>query len=149
MNTLSYKTQSATQQNINKEWILIDAKSQTVGRLASQVASIIRGKHKPYFTPHVDCGDNIIIINAEKIRFKGKKWDRKNYISYTGYPGGQRTKTPIQLKNTFPTRILEHAIKGMLPKTRLGRRLFHNMFIYPGQEHRHAAQQPKELKLTY
>jgi large subunit ribosomal protein L13 len=149
VNTLSYKTQSANQQSVNKEWILVDAKSQTVGRLASQVAAIIRGKHKPYFTPHVDCGDNVIIINADKVHFTGKKWDEKVYISYTGYPGGQRSVTPRQVKNTFPIRILEHAVRGMLPKNRLGRKLFHNVFIYPGKEHSHAAQQPKEIKLTY
>lgn len=149
MNTLSYKTQSANQQSVNKEWILVDAKSQTVGRLASQVAAIIRGKHKPYFTPHVDCGDNVIIINAEKVRFTGKKWDKKVYISYTGYPGGQRSVTPRQVRSSFPIRILEHAVRGMLPKNRLGHKLFHNLFIYPGQEHIHTAQQPKEIKLTY
>ncbi len=149
MNTLSYKTQSANQQSVNKEWILIDAKSQTLGRLASQVAAIIKGKHKPYFTPHVDCGDNVIIINAEKVRLTGRKWDNKTYISHTGYPGGQRITTPKQLKHAFPVRILEHAIKGMLPKNRLGRKIFHHVFIYPGQEHSHTAQQPKEIKLTY
>jgi large subunit ribosomal protein L13 len=149
VNTLSYRTQSATPKSINKEWILIDAKSQPLGRLASQVATIIRGKNKPYFTPHVDCGDNVIIINAEEIRFTGKKWDRKHYISHTGYPGGQRSKTPREVKHTAPIRILEHAVKGMLPKTSLGRRLFHNMFIYPGQQHAHIAQQPKQITLTY
>lgn len=128
--------------------MLVDAKGQTLGRLASQVATIIRGKNKPYFTPHVDCGDNVIIINAAKIRLTGKKWDQKQYVSHTGYPGGQRITTPRQLKAKFPTRIIEHAVRGMLPKNRLGRRLFHNLFVYAGQEHSHAAQQPKEMKLT-
>ena len=148
MDTLSYKTQSANQRSVSKEWILVDAKGQTLGRLASQVAAMIRGKHKPYFTPHVDCGDNVIVINADKVRFTGKKWDHKQYVWHTGYPGGQRTITPGQLKAKFPTRILEHAIRGMLPKNRLGRRLFHNLFVYAGQTHNHAAQQPKEIKLN-
>lgn len=148
MDTLSYKTQSANQQSVDKEWILVDAKRQILGRLASQVAAIIRGKHKACFTPHVDCGDNVIVINVDKVRLTGKKWDQKQYISHTGYPGGQRTTTPRQLKAKFPTRIIEHAVRGMLPKNRLGRRLFHNLFVYAGQEHSHAAQQPKEIKLT-
>ena len=148
MDTLSYKTQSANQQSVDKEWILVDAKRQILGRLASQVAAIIRGKHKACFTPHVDCGDNVIVINADKVRLTGKKWDQKQYISHTGYPGGQRTTTPRRLKAKFPTRIIEHAVRGMLPKNRLGRRLFHNLFVYAGQEHSHAAQQPKEIKLT-
>lgn len=149
MNTLSYKTESANQQSLQKEWILVDAKRQTVGRLASQIAALIRGKHKPYFTPHVDCGDHVIIVNAEQVRFTGKKWNNKQYLSHTGYPGGQRSVTPKQLKDTFPIRILEHAIRGMLPKNKLGRKIFHNLFIYAGQEHGHSAQQPKEIKLTY
>ena len=148
MDTLSYKTQSANQQSVDKEWILVDAKRQILGRLASQVAAIIRGKHKACFTPHVDCGDNVIVINVDKVRLTGKKWDQKQYISHTGYPGGQRTTTPRQLKAKFPTLIIEHAVRGMLPKNRLGRRLFHNLFVYAGQEHSHAAQQPKEIKLT-
>lgn len=148
MEPLSYKTRSAKQQNVTKAWVLVDAKGQTLGRLASQVATIIRGKNKPYFTPHVDCGDHVIIINAAKIRLTGKKWDQKQYVSHTGYPGGQRTTTPRQLKNKFSTRIIEHAVSGMLPKNRLGRRLFHNLHVYAGQEHSHPAQQPQEIKLT-
>lgn len=149
MDTLSYKTLSANKQTVEKGWILVDAKGQTLGRLASQVAAIIRGKHKPYFTPHVDCGDNVVVINAEKIRLTGRKWDNKQYISHTGYPGGQRVINPRQLKAKLPTRLIEHAVRGMLPKNRLGRRLFHNLFVYAGQEHAHVAQQPKEIKLTY
>ncbi|OJW68948.1 MAG: 50S ribosomal protein L13 [Candidatus Amoebophilus sp. 36-38] len=149
MDTLSYKTQSINKQAIEKAWVLIDAKGQTLGRLASQVAAIIRGKNKPYFTPHVDCGDNVVVINAEKIHLTGKKWDDKQYISHTGYPGGQRNTNPRQMKEEFPTRIIEHAVKGMLPKNRIGRRLFHNLFVYAGQDHAHTAQQPIEIKLTY
>ena len=149
MDTLSYKTQSANKQSITKTWIVIDAKGQTLGRLASQIAAIIRGKNKPYFTPHVDCGDNVVVVNAEKIRLTGKKWDDKQYISHTGYPGGQRSTNPRKMNEQFPTRMVEHAVKGMLPKNRLGRRLFHNLFVYAGQDHAHIAQQPKEIKLTY
>lgn len=149
MDTLSYKTRSVNKQAIDKAWVLVDAKGQTLGRLTSQIAAIIRGKNKPYFTPNIDCGDNVVVINAEKVRLTGKKVDDKEYISHTGYPGGQRNTNPRRLKEEFPTRIIEHAVRGMLPKNKLGRRLFHNLFVYAGQEHAHAAQQPKEIKLTY
>lgn len=149
MDILSYKTLSANKQTVNKSWILIDAKGQNLGRLASQVAAIIRGKNKPYYTPHVDCGDNVVIINAEKIQLTGKKWADKQYISHTGYPGGQRMASPLQVKAKFPERLIEHAVRGMLPKNRLGRKLFHNLHVYARQEHAHVAQQPKEVKLIY
>ena len=149
MDILSYKTLSANRPTIYKSWILIDAKGQTLGRLASQVAVIIRGKNKPHYTPHVDCGDNVIIINAEKIQLTGKKWDQKQYISHTGYPGGQRTKSPRQVRDKYPERLIENAVRLMLPKNRLGRKLFHNLHVYAGQEHAHVAQQPKEATLTY
>jgi large subunit ribosomal protein L13 len=144
---ISYKTKSINREGTHKEWVLVDAGAQTLGRLASHVAAVIRGKHKPSFTPHVDCGDNVIVINADKVHLTGNKWEKKQYISHTGYPGGQRTTTPQRLKEKFPSRIVEHAVKGMLPKNRLGRRLFHNLFVYAGPEHEHAAQQPKELKI--
>ncbi len=144
---ISYKTKSVNRENVQKEWILVDAEKQALGRLASQVAAMIRGKHKPSFTPHVDCGDNVIVINADKIHLTGKKYNKKRYISHTGYPGGQRTVTPRQLKERFPLRIIEHAVKGMLPKNRLGRKLFHNLFVYAGPEHEHAAQKPKNITL--
>jgi large subunit ribosomal protein L13 len=144
---ISYKTRSVSRELAQKEWVLIDANEQTLGRLASQVAAMIRGKHKPSFTPHVDCGDNVIVINADKIRLTGEKWDKKQYISHTGYPGGQKKMTPRQLKEKFPTRVIERAVKGMLPKNRLGRRLFHNLFVYVGTEHGHVAQKPKNIIL--
>ncbi len=147
MDHISYKTKSVNRENAQKEWVLVDAEAQTLGRLASQVAAIIRGKHKPTFTPHVDCGDNVIVINADKIRLTGDRWDKKQYISYTGYPGGQKAITPRQSQEKFPLRILEHAIKGMLPKNRLGRKLFHNLFLYAGPEHDHVAQKPKNITL--
>ena len=125
----------------------MDASNAVLGRFASQVAQIIRGKNKTNFTPHVDCGDNVIIINAEKIRLTGKKLTDKVYVRHTGHPGGQRFQTPREVLEKYPERVLERAIKGMLPKNRLGRRLFTNLYVYAGTEHPHAAQQPKEIKL--
>ena len=142
MNTLSYKTISANKETVQKEWVVVDAQGEVLGRLASQIAALIRGKHKTNFTPHVDCGDNVIVINAEKIRFTGKKMTDKVYVRHTGYPGGQRFTTPREMLDKHPERILEHAIKGMLPKNRLGRRLFTNLYVYSGVNHPHAAQQP-------
>ena len=115
--------------------------------MCSQIAMILRGKHKPSYTPHVDCGDNVIVINADKIKLTGKKWTDKTYISHTGYPGGQKATTPIQLKAKSSTLLVERAVRGMLPKNRLGRSLFRNLYVYEGAEHPHAAQQPKEIKI--
>lgn len=148
MSTLSYKTVSANKATVQKEWVLIDAEGQTVGRLATRVANILRGKTKPSFTPHVDCGDNVIIVNAEKVVFTGKKMNDKIYQRYTGYPGGQRETTPAQLLKVHPERILEHAIKGMLPKNRLGAKLYTNLHIYVGPEHDHQAQNPKVININ-
>lgn len=145
LDALSYKTISANAKTVDKRWVLIDASDLIVGRLSSEAAKILRGKHKPAYTPHVDCGDNIIIINAEKVRFTGKKMSQKEYISYTGYPGGQRFATPIEWMKKNPALILESSIRGMLPKTRLGRALFGNLHIYVGAEHPHGAQKPKQL----
>ncbi|MGP1363296.1 MAG: 50S ribosomal protein L13 [Bacteroides sp.] len=148
MDTLSYRTVSANKATVVKEWYVIDATNLIVGRLASRVALVLRGKHKPSYTPHVDCGDNVIIVNAEKIRFTGKKLMNKNYYRHTGFPGGKRISHPFEVMQSRPERIIEHAVRGMLPKNRLGRRLFKNLFVYAGSEHPHAAQQPKELVLT-
>ena len=148
MDTLSYKTISANKATVTKEWVVIDATDQVLGRLASRVALILRGKHKPSYTPHVDCGDNVIIINAEKIRLTGKKLTDKVYVRHTGYPGGQRFATPKELLNRKPLAVVEHAVKGMLPKNRLGAQLFRNLHAYVGAEHPHQAQQPKEIKLN-
>ena len=147
MDTQSYKTVSANKATVNKEWLLVDAENETVGRLASKVAYLIRGKHKTNYTPHVDCGDNIVIINADKIRFSGNKMSEKVYTRYTGYPGGQRFATPKMLLNTHPERVLELAIGRMLPKTKLGDRLRRNVFIYAGTEHNQTAQNPKKVDL--
>lgn len=147
MDTLSYKTVSANKQTVNKEWVVIDAKNAILGRLSTKVAMILRGKHKASYTPHVDCGDHVIVINAEHIRMTGKKWSDKQYIHHTGYPGGQRTQTPIQLKAKNPALLIEHSVRGMLPKNRLGRELFRHLHVYAGTEHPHTAQQPKEIQL--
>ena len=148
MNSLSYRTVSANAQTVKKEWILIDAENQTLGRLATRVANVLRGKHKPSFTPHVDCGDNVIIINAEKIVLTGKKLTDKVYVRHTGYPGGQRFSTPQQLLNTHPIRVIEHAVRGMLPKNKLGDALYRNLKVYAGSEHPHQAQNPKVVNLN-
>ena len=150
MNTLSYKTISVNKETAKKEWVVVDATDQVVGRLASKVAKLIRGKYKPNFTPHADCGDNVIIINAAKVVFTGKKETDKQYVRYTGYPGGQRFQTPDQLRRRPDgmDRILRHAVKGMLPKGRLGRQLIDNLYVYNGTEHQHEAQQPKAIDIN-
>ena len=148
MDTISYKTVSANKATVKKEWILIDAENEVVGRLASRVAIILRGKHKTDFTPHTDAGDNVIIINADKVKFTGNKTEEKEYVRYTGYPGGQRFASPKTLLAKHPERILEYAIHGMLPKTKLGDQMRRNVFIYAGAEHPHAAQQPKSINLS-
>lgn len=148
MNTLSYKTVSANKETVNKEWVVIDAADQIVGRLSSVVAKFLRGKYKPNFTPHVDCGDNVIILNAEKIVFTGKKMDDKQYVRHSGYPGGQRFRTPREVLAKNPKGILEISIKGMLPKNRLGSDLFRNLFVYEGDKHPHEAQKPKTIDLN-
>ena len=148
MDTLSYKTVSANKSTVNKEWLLVDADGQTLGRLASEVAKLLRGKHKPSFTPHVDCGDNVIITNADKIVLTGNKWDEKTYIRHTGYPGGQRSLTAKELYGKDPARVVEKSVKGMLPKNRLGSELFRNLHVYAGPDHPHEAQKPKDINLN-
>jgi large subunit ribosomal protein L13 len=147
VNTLSYKTVSANKATVDKEWVLVDAEGQTLGRLASVVALMLRGKHKTSFTPHVDCGDNVIVINAEKITMTGAKMTDKEYIRHTGYPGGQRIVKADELMKKHPTRMIEYAVKGMLPKNRLGSAIFRNLYVYEGPEHKHEAQQPKLIDL--
>lgn len=151
MDTLSYKTLSANKATVTKEWLLVDAEGEALGRLSSKVANLLRGKHKPSFTPHVDCGDNVVVINAEKVALSGNKWSHKTYIRYTGYPGGQRFTTANELLEKNPAGIVEKAVKGMLPKNRLGAELFRNLKVYAGSEHGQQAQKPtvvnvKDLK---
>lgn len=145
MDSISYKTKSVSKATVKKEWFIIDAEGQTLGRFASKVANILRGKHKTNFTPHVDCGDNVIIINADKIRFSGNKLNDKDYVFYSGYPGGQRFESAKNMMQKKPTYAVEHAIEGMLPNNTLGRDIFRNLYVYAGSEHPHAAQQPKTL----
>jgi large subunit ribosomal protein L13 len=146
VDTLSYKTKSVNKESANQEWILIDAENEVIGRMASQIAKILRGKHKPTFTPHSDCGDKVVVINAAKARFTGSKMDNKTYISHTGYPGGQREITAKALLAKKPTALVEKAVKNMLPKTKLGKAIFvNNLYVYEGAEHPHTAQKPKQI----
>ena len=148
MNTQSYKTVSATPATVNKEWVVIDATDLALGRLASRVALILRGKNKPYFTPHIDCGDNVIILNADKVKLTGKKMTDKVYVRYTGHPGGQRFSTPKEILAKKPTELVRMAVKGMLPKNRLGSKLLNNLYLYQGSEHPHEAQKPKAIDIN-
>jgi len=148
VDTLSYKTVSANKATVNKEWVLIDADGQTLGRMSSIVAKFLRGKYKTNFTPHVDCGDNVVVINAEKINLTGSKWTDKSYIRHTGYPGGQRSLTATELFDKDPARIIENAVKGMLPKNKLGSALFRNLKVYSGAEHGQEAQKPRTINLN-
>lgn len=148
MDSLSYKTRSLNRETAQKEWVIVDATSATLGRLASRVAVLLKGKHKPGYTPNVDCGDNVIVINADKIVLTGKKMTDKIMIRHTGYPGGQRFSTPREVMNKSASILIERAVRGMLPKNRLGRDLFNNLRVYNGAEHKHAELNPKEVKLT-
>ncbi|MDR1154667.1 MAG: 50S ribosomal protein L13 [Bacteroidales bacterium] len=148
MDTLSYKTVSANKATVNKEWVIVDARNEVVGRLCARIAMALRGKHKPSYTPHVDCGDNVIVINADKVRFTGNKWANKEYVRHTGYPGGQRTTAAQDLMRKKPVAVVEKAVKGMLPKNKLGAALYRNLHVYAGTEHPHEAQQPKTINLN-
>lgn len=148
MDTQSYKTVASNKSTVQKDWKLVDASGLVLGRVASEVAKMVRGKHKPSFSPHVDCGDNVVVINTDKIRLTGNKWSEKQYIRHTGYPGGQRMETPLQVKEKSSTLLVEKAVRGMLPKNRLGRQIFKNLHLYEGAEHPHEAQKPQEVKLS-
>jgi len=148
VDTLSYKTVSANKATVNKEWVIIDAEGAILGRVASVVASMLRGKHKTNFTPHVDCGDNVVVINAEKVSLTGTKWSDKEYVRHTGYPGGQRFTSAEEMLKKNPIGLVEHAVRGMLPKNRLGRVLYRNMHVYAGPSHPHEAQKPKKIELN-
>lgn len=148
MDYRSYKTVFVNNKTATKEWVIIDATDLILGRLASRVALLLRGKEKVNFTPNTDCGDNVIIINAAKVRLTGKKLTDKVYVRYTGYPGGQRFATPKELLQRRPVALIEEAVRGMLPKTRLGAQMFRNLHVYAGAEHKHEAQKPKTIKLN-
>lgn len=146
MNTLSYKTKSAKKETVVRKWYIVDGEGEVVGRLASRIASVLRGKHKPSYTPHVDTGDYVIVVNADKVRFTGSKWDQKEYITFSGYPGGQKSRTARETLDKKPIDIIENAVRGMLPKNSLGRQMFKKLFVYTGEEHPHQAQQPEDFK---
>jgi len=148
VDTLSYKTISANKATVNKEWVIVDATGQSLGRIGSKVAKLLRGKYKPNFTPHVDCGDNVIVINADKVVLTGNKWNDRIYLRYTGYPGGQREFTPASLAKKGESRLFLKVVKGMLPKNRLGAKLLTNLHVYAGSEHPHEAQQPKLIDIN-
>lgn len=147
MDTLSYKTQSAKREKVERKWHIIDAEGEVVGRLCSKIATVLRGKHKPSYTPHVDTGDYVIVVNAEKVRFTGNKLYQKEYQRYSGYPGGQKSRSAKEMLDKKPISVIEIAVKGMLPKNRLGRAMFKKLFVYEGEAHPHEAQQPEELEL--
>ena len=148
MSHLSYKTLSANKETANKEWLLVDAADQPLGRVASKIAALIRGKHKVNFTPHVDCGDNVIVINSKKINLSGNKWEQKKYIRYTGYPGGQRSLSALEQFGKNPNSIIEKSIKGMLPKNKLGANLFRNLYVFSDSDHKFEAQKPSKIDLN-
>ena len=148
MDTLSYKTISANKATVQKEWVVVDATDQVLGRLSAKVAKLLRGKYKPSYTPHVDCGDNVIIINAEKVVLTGKKWTDRVYLKFTGYPGGQRKFSPADLQEKGDAKLFNRVVKGMLPKNKLGAKLLGNLYVYAGSEHPHQAQQPKTIDIN-
>ena len=147
MNTLSYKTKSAKKEEVERNWYIVDAENQIVGRMCSKIATVLRGKHKPSYTPHVDTGDYVIVINADKVRFTGAKWDQKEYITFSGYPGGQKKRVAKEQLEKKPFAIVESAVRGMLPKTKLGRAMIKKLFVYAGEEHPHKAQKPEVLEV--
>lgn len=145
MKSRSYSTRTVTEADVKREWFIVDAEGKTLGRMTSKIAAVLRGKHKPTFTPNTDCGDYVIVINSSKVRMTGKKMTDRQLVRYTGYPGGQRLTTPQELIDKNANKLIEHAVKGMLPKSSLGDKLFRKLFVYEGAEHPHTAQKPKEL----
>ncbi len=147
MDTLSYKTISANKATVQKEWVLVDATGHSLGRLCSEIAKILRGKNKASFTPHVDCGDNVIVINADKVVLTGSKWTDRTYYTFSGYPGGQKELSPARLKEKGVDRLFRKVVKGMLPKNKLANQLINNLHVYAGAEHKHEAQQPRQIEI--
>jgi large subunit ribosomal protein L13 len=147
VDTLSYKTKSAKPHEVKRQWFIVDAEGEVLGRMATRIAEVLRGKHKPSYTPHVDCGDFVIVVNAEKVRLTGNKLDAKIYDRYSGYPGGRKEATAREILNKKPEMIVENAVKGMLPKNKLGRQMYTKLFVYTGAEHPHMAQKPETLKI--
>ena len=145
MSNLHFTTKHANEATVQRNWYVVDGTNQTVGRMCAKIASVLRGKNKPYYTPHVDCGDFIVVTNCDKVKFTGKKLDDKIYINYSGYPGGQKQETAGDLLKRRPDAVIERAVKGMLPKNRLGRKMYKKLYVYAGAEHPHAAQKPQTL----
>jgi large subunit ribosomal protein L13 len=148
VNTLSYKTVSANSATVTKDWVSVDAQNQTLGRFSSKVAKLLRGKYKTNYTPHVDCGDNVIVLNADKIKLTGKKWTGRVHFTHTGYQGGQIVRTPMDIFKKNPAALIEKSVKGMLPKTILGNAIFKNLHVFVGSEHSHQGQQPKSIDIN-
>lgn len=148
MRHLSFKTQSANEKIVKRDWYVVDATNKTLGRMTTKIASVLRGKNKAYYTPHFDCGDYVIVVNSGKAILTGNKLEDKEYQTYSGYPGGQKIATAKIMQSTRPNVMIERAVKGMLPKNRLGRAMYKKLFVYEGAEHPHKAQQPKELNLN-
>ncbi|HYJ65126.1 MAG TPA: 50S ribosomal protein L13 [Parafilimonas sp.] len=146
MSNLHFTTKHANEATVQRNWYVVDGTNQTVGRMCSRIAAVLRGKNKAYYTPHVDCGDFVIVTNADKVKFTGNKFDQKFYQNFSGYPGGLKEEAARDLIKRRPEAVVERAIKGMLPKNRLGRKMFKKLFVYAGDQHPHSAQQPKELK---
>jgi large subunit ribosomal protein L13 len=146
MSKLHFTTKHANEATVQRNWYVVDGTNQTVGRMCAKIASVLRGKNKAYFTPHVDCGDYVIVTNCDKIRFTGNKLEEKMYINFSGYPGGKKEEAAGDLLKRRPDVIIERAVKGMLPKNRLGRKMYKKLFVYAGSEHPHTAQNPKPLK---
>ena len=146
MSKLHFTTKHANAASVQRNWYVVDGTNQTVGRICSRIAAVLRGKNKAYYTPHVDCGDFIVFINADKVKFTGNKLGEKEYQTVSGYPGGQKIEIAKDLMKRRPELVIERAIKGMLPKNRLGRQMFKKLFVYAGAEHPHSAQKPVELK---
>ena len=147
MDTLSYKTKSTRKEDVERKWYIVDAEGETVGRICSKIAHVLKGKHKPSYTQHVDCGDHVIVVNADKIRFTGKKLAQKAYLYHTGYPGGQRRIVAGELLSRKPHQVVEKAVRGMLPKNKLGRKMIKKLFVYAGSEHPHQAQKPEPFNI--
>ena len=148
MNTLSYRTESVSKEKAVRKWYVVDATDMVVGRLGSQIATILRGKNKPSYTPHADTGDYVIVINADKIRFTGRKWEQKDYLNFSHHPGGQKVTPAAMMLDKFPERIIERAVRGMLPKTKLGRAVVKKLYVYAGTDHPHVAQKPEAINLA-
>ncbi len=148
MSKLHFTTKHANEATVKRNWYVVDGANQTVGRMCAKIASVLRGKNKAYYTPHVDCGDFVIVINADKVKFTGNKMEDKEYLTYSGYPGGQKGESARNLLNRRPEVVIERAVKGMLPKNRLGRKMYKKLFVYAGTEHPHGAQRPAELSFN-